>query len=288
MLLNELNKIIKRPVSLVINWSLVVWLEKSDGWETGDWHHWVLVFSGIHLGNDDVWIALEFLGQLVVNWLEFLAVTAPWGISLEKDKLVSSQDEGLEGLSDDDFDWLVVAGWNWSRFVVDLKFVVLEVLEGLNESLFGNVTDDELIESSVVELDVSGSWSSLNSNVISESLSESLRDLGETEDESFSIVDVFLGEFLEGSGIIRVEVVIKEEQGLSLFTEDSVGSLLVELTNNWVSVGLDELLDGISGDTLGQVESFDSVIERSVHDETEVSIEFNFGVGLAVGEGTVD
>jgi hypothetical protein len=202
MLLKELEEIVKRPVSLVINWSGVVWLEESDGWETSDWHHWVLIIGGVHLGNDDVWVALDLLGQLDVDWLEFLAVAAPRGIGLQEDEFVGGQDEGLESLSYDNFDWLVVGGWNWGRLVVDLKFVVFEVLEGLNESFLGEVIDDELVESSVVELDVSGSWSGLDSDIVGESLSESLGYLRDGEDESLGVVDVLLGELLESSGVV--------------------------------------------------------------------------------------
>ncbi len=253
MLLNELNKIIKRSVSLVINWSGVIWLEKSDSWETSDRHHWVLIICGIHLSNDNVWVVLDFLSQLDVNWLEFLAVAAPRSVGLDEDEFVSSQDDGLESLSDDNLDWLVVAGWDWGRFVVDLELVVFEVLERLNKTLLGKVVDDKLVESSVVELDVSGSWSRLDSDVISQSLSESFRDLRDAENESFSIVDVLLGKLLESSRVIRIEVIIKEDQSLSLLSKNSIGSLLVELTDNWVSVGIDELLDGIRGNSIGQI-----------------------------------
>jgi hypothetical protein len=204
----------------------------------------VFILSGIHLSNDNVSVALDLLSQLDVNWLKFLAVTAPRSIGLDEDEFVSSQNDGLESLSDDNLDWLVVAGWDWGRFMMDLELIVFEVLERLNKTLLGKVVDDKLVESSVVELDVSGGWSRLDSDVISQSLSESFRDLRDAENESFSIVDVLLGKLLESSGAVRVEVVIKEEQSLSLLSEDSIGSLLVELTDNWVSMGIDELLDG--------------------------------------------
>ncbi len=288
MLLNELNKIIKRSVSLIINWSGFIWLEKSDGWETSDRHHWVFILSGIHLSNDNISVALDLLSQLDVNWLKFLAVTAPRSIGLNEDEFVSSQNDGLESLSDDNLDWLVVTGWDWGRFMMDLELVVFEVLERLNKTLLGKVVDDKLVESSVVELDVSGGWSRLDSDVISQSLSESFRDLRDAENESFSIVDVLLGKLLESSGAVRIEVVIKEEQSLSLLSEDSIGSLLVELTDNWVSMGIDELLDGFRGNSLSQIQGLDSIIERSEHDKTEVTVELNLDVTLTASESTVD
>jgi hypothetical protein len=92
----------------------------------------MFILSSIHFSNNNVWVALNLLSQLNKDRLEFLAVSAPRSISLKKDILISSKNHSLEVVSDDDFNRLIIGLWNGSRFIVDLKFVFLEVLKRLN------------------------------------------------------------------------------------------------------------------------------------------------------------
>jgi hypothetical protein len=78
-----------------------------------------------------------------------------------------------------------------------------------------------------------------------------------------------MNKLFELSNIVRLEVIIKEEEGLSLFTKDSIGCLLVELTNDWVSMGINKRLDSLRTDTsCREIQSLSSIIETSIHDNT--------------------
>ena len=134
----------------------------------------MLILSGVHLGNDNIGIASDLLGQLNVDWGQLLTVSAPRSIGLQQDVLIGSQDQRLESLSDDDLDRLVVALGNGGRLIVNLELVILEVLEGLGESLLSQITHDELVQVTIVELDDPGGGAALDSDVLGESLTESL------------------------------------------------------------------------------------------------------------------
>lgn len=79
--------------------------EELDGWVSldGESGSQLWLFSGINLGQGD-WLfeSLQGGGGSLVFWLELLAVSTPWGIELDQDELVLS-DNGVEvGLSQDE------------------------------------------------------------------------------------------------------------------------------------------------------------------------------------------
>ena len=56
-----------------------------DGGESLDVDILELVGSGIRFGDDDILSVLEVLAELLICWLQSLAVTAPWSVELDQD-----------------------------------------------------------------------------------------------------------------------------------------------------------------------------------------------------------
>ena len=70
-----------------------------------------VVGRGVHLGDDQVLVALVLLAQGGVHWLQLLAVPAPGRVELDEDVLLRVHHDGVEGLPHHDLDWpLVVLG----------------------------------------------------------------------------------------------------------------------------------------------------------------------------------
>jgi len=75
-----------------------------DGGESLNADRFDFVGSGVHLGDDEVGVVSEVLGELVVDGGELLAVTAPGGVELDEHVLGVVQDYGVEALADEDND----------------------------------------------------------------------------------------------------------------------------------------------------------------------------------------
>jgi len=106
--LEELSQTFQRPLAVVVDDLVVSLLEELDGGEALDLDVFKLVGGGVHLGDDNVLRVLELLSKLVPGGSELLAVSAPWGIKLNKDMLVDVLSDGLEVLADEDLDAFLV------------------------------------------------------------------------------------------------------------------------------------------------------------------------------------
>lgn len=70
-----------------------------------------VVGGGVHLGDDQVLVALVLLAQGGVHGLQLLAVPAPGRVELDEDVLLGVHHDGVEGLAHHDLDGpLVVLG----------------------------------------------------------------------------------------------------------------------------------------------------------------------------------
>lgn len=105
-------EVLEFSLSAVVDTGLVVsWIE-NESWVSSDLDTVGLVGGGIELGDDKVLIILVVLTELVPDWGEFLAVTAPWCIVLNENILISILDNLLEILANNDGNWLAgVVNW---------------------------------------------------------------------------------------------------------------------------------------------------------------------------------
>lgn len=122
----ELAQMLQISVSILkFNWVLFVPTgSKVDGGEpfdfvavTGD-----IIGGGIHLGNDQVLVALVLLAQGSVHRLQLLAVPTPGCIELYEDVLLRVHHDGVEGLPHHDLDWPLVVLRHWLGFDDWLQF----------------------------------------------------------------------------------------------------------------------------------------------------------------------
>ena len=63
------------------------------------------VGCGVHLGDDDVFLVLELLGQLIPDGLQLLAMAAPRSVEFHEDVLSRVFCDRLEVLTDQSLRW---------------------------------------------------------------------------------------------------------------------------------------------------------------------------------------
>lgn len=103
-----------------------------------------LVGSGVRHGNNDVLVILSnliehvrcvsiiylvFLAELLPDWGEGFAVTAPWGIELNEDVLGWVEDDIVEVLANDNLDGVVGVVWDLLGFQVTLDGAIQNTVD---------------------------------------------------------------------------------------------------------------------------------------------------------------
>ena len=93
--------------------SLLVFLGVEDeGWVSSDVDTFSFVGGGIEFSNNEVFVVLVEFSELFQNWSKFLAVSASWGIVLNKDIFGNVINNLIEFSSDDNSHW-ALSLWNW-------------------------------------------------------------------------------------------------------------------------------------------------------------------------------
>jgi len=106
-------KVLDFSLSAVVDTGLVVlWIE-NESWVSSDLDAVGLVSGGIELGDDKVGLIFIEFTELLPDWGELLAVTAPWCIVLNENILTSILNNLLEILANNDGNWLAgVVNWS--------------------------------------------------------------------------------------------------------------------------------------------------------------------------------
>lgn len=84
----------------------------------GEALHFVVVVGhvvgcGVHLGDDQVLLALVLLAQGHVVRLHLLTVAAPGRVELDQDVVLGVHDDVVEGFANHDLNRTLVVLWNW-------------------------------------------------------------------------------------------------------------------------------------------------------------------------------
>lgn len=74
---------------------------------------WHVVGCGVHLGDDQVFLAFVLLAQGQVVRLHFLTVAAPGSVELDQDVFLGVHDDVVKGFAHHDLDWTLVVLWEW-------------------------------------------------------------------------------------------------------------------------------------------------------------------------------
>ncbi len=231
MVLEPLNDTVSSSFSIEINWWLrFVLTPELKSWESLDIDSWDFIFSWIDLSDDDVGVVGKSFGSFVEVWGDGLAMSAPWGVELNQDFFFIVQDNIIEGLSNDDFDWGIVWFWDFSRFQELLDFTSLDSVEEWTE-VFGSdfilIVDVFVVFGTKVE---DGWWvSSVDTQIFGKSVEKSITIVfvWKGEDDSFGAggIECFEG-LLGGSGF--VVTIGEEEKGRLFILEDFLNSVVVE------------------------------------------------------------
>jgi hypothetical protein len=72
---------------LVVDTSLVIFWIEDKSWVSSHLYAFSFIGSCIEFGNNEVIVVLIELTKLIPDWSELFAVTAPWGVVLDKDIL---------------------------------------------------------------------------------------------------------------------------------------------------------------------------------------------------------
>ena len=72
---------------------------------------------------------LVFLSELIPDWGEGFAVSAPWGVELDEDVLGWVKDQVVEVLADDDLDGIGRVVWDLLRFQVTLDGAIQNTVD---------------------------------------------------------------------------------------------------------------------------------------------------------------
>lgn len=102
ILLHKLLESLKSSVALIIDLVLAITtsLEELQSREATDIDSFHLVGSSIDLGNQHLLVILVGLGQLLVDGMQGLAVTAPGSVEENEHVLLGAVGDLLEGLAD--------------------------------------------------------------------------------------------------------------------------------------------------------------------------------------------
>ena len=135
-----LGETFKISVAVIGNTGLVLlWIE-DESWVSANLDTISLVNGGIKFGDDEVLLVFILLTELFPNWGKLLAVSAPWGVELDKDILGWVHDDFLELLSDNNGDWIIVRLWNLLRFKVWTNFTGKDVISPLSDNIDGQIS----------------------------------------------------------------------------------------------------------------------------------------------------
>merc|ERR1719392_116936 len=176
-----------------------------------------LIGGGVHLGNDDALVILVFLSEFVPNWSQLLAMSAPWSIEFNKDILFCVHGNLVE----------VLAHQNLDSFLVPILRNLLghEVLLQVSSQEVG----DKL-------LNVGG----IHGVVLGLELCHLLSQLDGSEGGQLTVNN---SEELQDSLVVFfVSVGGREEEEVrfDLSGEDLLSSFVVEVNNQWKSLGRHE------------------------------------------------
>ena len=72
---------------------------------------------------------LVFLSELIPDWGEGFAVSAPWGVELDENVLGWVKDQVVEVLADDDLDGVGGVVWDLLRFQVTLDGAIQNTVD---------------------------------------------------------------------------------------------------------------------------------------------------------------
>ena len=185
-------------LTIVRNTFFVIFWIEDQGWVASNLNSFGLIGSSIELTNYEIWVSGHLGGELLPWLSELFAVTAPWGIVLDEDILGGILDNLIVFLSDNDLNWLVVLLWDWLGLEAWGKLSSKDIINEGRDGLDGQVSwlSWALVFLHAVWNDGSQSWEGFltNSNELSESLLDSLSDIGVAE-EHLSLVS--LGSLLE-------------------------------------------------------------------------------------------
>jgi len=234
----------------------------------------MFIGCGIEFGNNNIVKTGQFFGELFINRLQFLTVSAPRSVGFKENEFIAVQNHIVKWVSDNHFDSLVVSFWNGVRFKVSLQFSINESLQiGLHGGM-GSGVDFILGQISSFESQNSNfslvTWS--NSNILRKSGSQ-ISGNGRVRKENFILV--LFGELFEifQSSIFIIRKINHDNWSLS---ENSFSGTLIKFENNWISDGLEKLLESRQVLQLIQNQKFISIIELSENNEAEFLVNFQF------------
>lgn len=239
---------LKISLATVCDTFLVVFWVEHEGWVSSDLKTLSLVSGGIEFGNNNVWLILEGLTELIPNWSELLAMSTPWGVVLDEDISLWVLNDLLEFFSNNDGDSSGVILWDWGRLESWLKGTGHDVVSELGDGLDGKVGTLNLRLVLVHALwgdrlkhwEVSGG----DTHELGELLLDSGGDVGVSE-KDFTLVN--LGGVGKDSheGGISVSWSSEEDHEVLLLGENGLNLVLGEFEKGWHHKWLDELKDGI-------------------------------------------
>lgn len=213
------------------------------------------VSGGIEFGNDEVLLVGECLTELFPDWDKLLAVSAPWGVVLNKNILGWVHDDLFPLFSDEGEDSSGVVFWDLLRFEVWLDGTRKDIISELTNNGDGQISwlGIALEFLHVLWEDSSKSWHLFlgDTHELSESLLDSSGNIGIREEH---LTLVGSGGFRENShegGILIGGAISEQHKGWLLLSENGINFLLGELKNGWdhewLNPGGESLLIGSSG-----------------------------------------
>lgn len=192
-----------------------------------------LVGSRIELGDDQVSVISNGITELFPDRGKSLAVTAPWGVVLNKDILSGVPDNLLPGGSNNDSDGALSLGLSL-RLKMGLKGTRFEVVDPVLDALDGDgrkvTTVDELLHFLAgAEETESRGGSSINTDELSKTSLDTVFSARDNE-EDLTVHD--LGSFSEDLDVSSSSIVGEEDHSSLTLTEDGLDRVLRELDND--------------------------------------------------------
>ena len=101
---------------------LIVFGVVDQSWVALHLDAWDFVGSAIHLCNYNIIETFNKLTKFSPKWSKTLAVTAPWGVVLDKHIFARISNNFFPGFSSNNLDWSIVRYWCW--FTLKMRFQV--------------------------------------------------------------------------------------------------------------------------------------------------------------------
>ena len=267
--------------SFVLDSSLVVLGVVDQGWVGFDGDSWDFVGSRVHLGDDDIFEVTNVGTEVLPDWGEGLAVTAPWSVVLDEDVLGGVADNFLPVSSDEGLNWAVVGFWDWLALQVCLEGSGLEVSDESSNGLsadFLYCLAVSVLSEVLSELDDTEAWSALsvNTDVLSEF---GLDAFGGGRFHEDNLASEFIGSLSESLLVVLAGVVGEEDDGWLLFAEDWVNGIFVEVHETWGLEAFSESDDSVLGG--GTRVGGESLVEVADNNNTG-SVETEVGSDISV------